>query len=334
MEVKQRHLSISNFSFMKRFVFQFCIWISIAFVLAVVADYIITTGLKKTDIRKYSTWNDIYKGGLDADLLVLGSSQAWCGYNTFILDSVLNLNSYNLGFDGHPLDYQIIRYNTYRRFSSKPKAILINTVFLGTLGVTADEQYEREQFFPYITDDTLISSVADVKKITWFDRNLPLYRYFGYREDFENGISSFFGKTQFFYGGMHKGFNSKNDKWNQGSVLPKDTLITISIADKSEAVCMLDSFTRESCQEGIKVVFVKSPIYYPLRAKFYNIGQVDSIYESISQKYGIPILDYSFSTIAMDSGCFVNPTHLNKKGAELFTFKLCHDLDSIGIMKW
>jgi hypothetical protein len=36
----------------------------------------------------------------------------------------------------------------------------------------------------------------------------------------------------------------------------------------------------------------------------------------------------------MDSSNFVNPTHLNTKGAEAFTFKLCHDLDSIGIHKW
>lgn len=317
---------------MKRFLFRFCIWISIAFVFAVAVDFMITTGLKKSDIRKYSTWNDIYKGGLDADLVVIGSSQAWCGYSTYILDTVLNLNSYNLGFDGHPIDYQILRYSTYRRFNSKPKVILINTVFWSTLGITAAEQYEREQFFPYITDDTLISLVKDVKKITWFDRHLPLYRYFGYREDFENGISSFLGETQFYYGGMHKGFKSKNESWDQGPILSKDTLITQTV--KEEAVSILDSFTKESCQKGIKVVFVKSPIYYPLTTKFTNVSEIDSVYESISQKYGVPILDYSHSTITMDSSYFVNPTHLNTKGAEAFTFKLCHDLDSIGIQKW
>ena len=316
---------------MKQFVYRLGIWVVIVFVSAIVVDYIITTGLKKTDIRKYSVWNDIYRGGVDADLVVVGSSQAWCGYNTYILDSVLKLNSYNLGFDGHPIDYQIIRYDTYRRFNSKPKVILINTVFWSTLGISAHEQYEREQFFPYINDDTLISLVANDKKITWFDRHLPSYRYYGYREDIEDGIGSFFGKTQFQYGGMHKGFYGKVDKWNSGPILSKDTLINEPISQK--AVNLLDSFTKTSCEEGIEVVFVKSPMYYPIRAKFANISQIDSLYESISEKYGIPILDYSFSSIAMDSGNFVNPSHLNKRGAELFTTKLCHDLDSIGITK-
>ena len=312
---------------MKRFVCRFVIWIAIALALAIAADYMITAGLVKTDIRKYSTWNDIFKGGLDADLLVLGSSQAWCGYNTYIFDSVLNLNSYNLGFDGHPIDFQLIRYSTYRRFNKKPQTLLINTVFVGTLDVTAHVQYEREQFFPYICDDSLISAVADVKKITGFDRHLPLYRYFGYREDFENGISSFFGEKDFFYGGMHKGYKCKLDHWDRGPLLPLDTIITLPI--HVNAVHMLDSLVDVSCREGINVVFVKSPIYYPLRAKFSNIGQIDSVYQAISQKYNIPILDYSFSGISMDSSCFVNPTHLNCFGAESFTLKLCHDLDSI-----
>ena len=316
---------------MKQFVYRLGIWIVLVFVSAIAVDYMITAGLKKTDIRKYSVWNDIFRGGLDADLIVVGSSQAWCGYNTYILDSVLKLNSYNLGFDGHPIDYQLIRYDTYRRFNSKPKVVLINTVFWSTLGITAHEQYEREQFFPYIDDDTLISLVAKDKRITWFDRHLPLYRYFGYREDIENGIASFFGKTQFRYGGMHKGYKGKVDKWNRGPILSKDTLVDQSIC--YEAVDMLDSFTKTSCEEGMEVVFVKSPFYYPVRARFANISQIDSLYESISKKYGIPILDYSFSSVAMDSGNFVNPSHLNKRGAELFTMELCHDLDSIGIMK-
>ena len=131
---------------------------------------------------------------------------------------------------------------------------------------------------------------------------------------------------------MHKGFKSKNESWDQGPILSKDTLITQTV--KEEAVSILDSFTKESCQKGIKVVFVKSPIYYPLTTKFTNVSEIDSVYESISQKYGVPILDYSHSTITMDSSYFVNPTHLNTKGAEAFTFKLCHDLDSIGIQKW
>lgn len=315
---------------MKKFLIQLGIWLGIAFALCIPIDAMISSGLKKTDVRKYAVWNDIYKGDLHPDLIIIGSSRAWCGYNTYILDSILNCDSYNLGFDGHCIDFQIIRYDTYCRYNSKPKVVLLNTEFLSTIGVSAEFPYEREQFFPYIRDRELISRVAEAKKITWADHYVPLVRYFGYREDFENGIMAYFGKTDFFDGGMHKGYRGNDYKWDRAS-LSIDTVFSINI--EKESVALLDSFSKRLKNDGIEVVYVKSPIYFPLRSKFANIEQTDSVFNSISRKYGIPVLNYYFSDISMDSIYFYNPGHLNKKGSELFTFELCHDLDSLGILK-
>jgi hypothetical protein len=308
---------------MKKFLIHFFIWSLIALLIAILLDNMITLGLRKTDIRKFATWNEIYKGGLKSDLVIMGSSQAWCSYNTFILDSLLNMNTYNLGIDGHGIKFQIIRYDEYRRFNSKPKIILFNLCFLGSLGISADDQYEREQFFPYIRDEILMSKVAKTKKITWFDRHVPLIRYFGYREDFENGIVSFFGEKEFFDGGMHKGYRGNNYLWDSG-ILSKDTLISFSYNE--ESVKQLDMFVRYSIEEGIKIIFVKYPFYAPIRYKFNCINQSDSIFEAISEKYNIPIIDYYYTSISMDSTNYYNPTHLNKKGSNIFTRNLCRDL--------
>lgn len=314
---------------MKQFVCRFVIWASVVVILAIATDYVITTGLKKTDIRKYSTWNDIYKGELDADLLVIGASNAWSGFNTYILDTLLDLNSYNLGLDGSSIDLHIIRYDTYRRFNSKPKIVLINTLYAGIFSVSADSQYEREQYFPYIHDKELISRIADAKEITWMDQYVPLARYFGYREEIKNGVLGYFGETNFLDGGMHKGYRGNEYEWNRGT-LSMDTVFTVHI-DK-QAVMLFDSFSKQLKEDGIEVVYVKSPVYYQLITKIANIGQVDSIFDAISKKYSIPIFDYYYSDISKDSTYFYNPGHLNKKGSELFTTMLCKDLDSLGII--
>jgi hypothetical protein len=314
---------------MKRFLIQFAIWLGIAFVVAILIDLMISSGLRKTDIRKYAVWNDIYKGGLHSDLIVIGSSRAWCGYNTYILDSLLNCDSYNLGIDGHGIEYQILRYDTYCRYNNPPQVVLVNIDFLSTLGVSADSQYEREQFFPYIHDKELISSVSSTKRITWLDEYMPLVRYFGYREDFEEGVMAFLGKTQFLDGGMYKGYRGNEYEWEEG-VLPIDTLISASI-DK-EAAGLLDSFAQRLCNEGVKIVFVKSPVYQPLMEKFENIQESDSVFASISNRYGIPVLSYYYSNICFDKSYFYNPSHLNKKGSEYFTLSLCYDLDSLGVL--
>jgi hypothetical protein len=57
------------------------------------------------------------------------------------------------------------------------------------------------------------------------------------------------------------------------------------------------------------------------------------MYDSIACEFHIPILDYSDIPMCYDTAYFYNATHLNKTGAELFTTKLAHDIDSIGFLK-
>lgn len=301
---------------------------SVPLALTFLADYMISSGLRKTDLRKYSTWNDIYSGELHPDIVAVGSSRVWHGYNTYILDSMLHCNSHNLGLDGHYIDFQLIRYNTYRRFNANPKVILMNVDCMSTFGITADSRYEREQFFPYFFDDTLIDAVAEAKRITWIDRHLPLVRYFGYRDEFERGFESFLGKKNFFDGGMHKGFRGDNTPFD-GSKIP-DRMINVSMEPK--AVEMLDSFVKESCAKGVQVVLVKQPVYHALMLRIANVHETDSVFESIARRYDVPVLDYYNRLINQDSTCFLTPFHLNKKGSEIFTTQLCRDLDSMGVL--
>lgn len=303
---------------------------SVPLALAFVADYMVSTGLRKTDLRKYATWNDIYSGELHPDIVAVGSSRVWLGYNTYVLDSMLHCNSHNLGMDGHYIDFQLIRYDTYRRFNDKPKVVLMNVDCISTFGITADSRYEREQFFPYFFDDTLIDAVAEAKKITWIDRHVPLVRYFGYRDEFEWGMESFFGRRVFADGGMHKGYRGDNTKWDAGPIVHSDTMVEIG-ADQ-RAVELLDTFAKRMREEGIKLVFVKSPIYSLLLEKISDVWKSDSIFNQIAEQYQVPVLDYYFSSVSSDSTNFMTPGHLNKKGSELFTMELCRDLDSLGVL--
>lgn len=312
---------------MKRFIRNCLLWSVGLLFLAVLLDGMITIGLRRVDTRKYSVWNDIFGTAINADAVIIGSSRAWCAYDTRIIDSLLRCNSYNLGIDGHPIDFQLIRYKTYRRFNPSPKIILINADFLSTLHNSAESLYEREQFFPYIHDKELINLVADEKHITLLERYLPLYRYFGYREDVETGIASFWGKKEFTDGGMYKGYRGNEYVWDEGQVINRDTVLHAQVVN--DAVEMLDGFVADVTATGIEVIFVKSPVYHPLIDKFSNISETDSVFSAIADKYNVPVLDYYNCEIAEDSTFFYNPSHLNKKGAEWFTRKLCADINSL-----
>ncbi len=316
---------------MKKFLVRFLVWLSIPLVSAYVIDYMVSSGLRKTDLRKYAVWNDIYGKKINADVVVIGSSRAWCGYNTYILDSLLHCNSYNLGVDGHNFEMQNIRYSTYRRFNKRPKVLIVNADYVSTLGVTADPRYEREQFFPYIWDDSLISAVRRMKDISFGDRYMPLLRYFGYRNELEDGISSFFGETVFDDGGIYKGYRGNDYLWQPKEQLNKDSQIGVCEVSDLKKAEELGTFVREACEEGVKVVLVKSPVC----SSFYQISDThvsDSVFEGIADRCQVAVLNYYMSDVSKDSTNFYNYTHLNKKGSELFTRELCHDLDSLGVL--
>lgn len=309
---------------MKSFLKILSIFLLLLWILAFSLDGIITKGLKKTDIRKYQVWNDIYASNIKSDFLILGNSRAWCQYDPKILDSIIGLSFYNLGIDGSPINYQIIRYNTYRRFNPKPIYIIQNIDF-STLAIRNDG-YEREQYFPYISDDSLMNVVSKDKKITLFDRYLPLVRYFGYREVIEDGFQSFFGETSFFDGGMYKGYRGNDYQWD-GSNL--NNINTIIYSKDPKALKLLDEYLSKAKDENIEVIFVSAPIYVEVKRKLIDFKGMNDMYKSIADKYKLKILDYTNDSICLNKTNFYNGTHLNKKGAELFTTKLAKDLKAI-----
>ena len=301
----------------------FLIWVAAMLVFAFAVDYAITTGLRRTDIRKYAVWNDIYASRANADLLVMGSSETWTGYNTYLLDSLLGVNSYNIAIDGHAFRYQKLRYETYCRFNDKPKTIIVN-LDPGSLWTDEGYAYEREQFFPFICDQCLIDQIAKDKRITFFDRYLPFYRYYGYREDIENGIASFFGKRTFVDGNLHKGYRGEGSVWKPAN-LSLDTVFSASTKMADD----LNVFVSERKSEGINVILVEFPEYYKLRKKYSNLDEIETIYRTIAQHNEIPLLDYSHASICNDTKYYYNFSHLNKMGSAVFTELLCQDLDSL-----
>lgn len=305
---------------MGKFLKMLWIWGLVFLALCLCLDLMVSSGLRRTDIRKYAVWNDIYASRIDADVIIMGSSETWCGYNPEIIDSLLNVRSYNLAIDGHGFKYQQLRYEVFRRFNPKPKLLIMNVDYPGTFDANSGYGYEREQFFPYITDGTLIASVAGDKQITWKERFIPLFRYYGYREEIENGIGAFFGKKSFKDGGLRKGFRGNAYLWSPESLATEGVF---HCPVDREVISSLDAFVQARLEEGINVVFVEFPEYYRLRDKFDNVEEVERIFARIAEKNHVLFINCSEWPVSRDSSWYYNSSHLNKAGADLFTSMLC-----------
>lgn len=301
--------------------------------IAVVGDIIVSRGLRKTTIRPYAVWNDIYNGtNLNNDLVFIGASSCWVSYNPVVFDTILGISTYNLGIDGHNwYPCQPLRYDTYMRYAEKkPKYIIIN-IDMGIFGIMDEPMYEREQFFPYFwLDDSLVTQVRDMKNISFMDRYCPMWRYIGYRKWIETGVASSFGKKHFEEDGVYKGHKGNEYPWDRASL---NTMDSVPIAYYPAYADSLLQFISQHRADGQEVVLVMSPVYHELQERFTNREEMCTRYDSIAKVAGVELINYWSHPMVQDSTYFYNSTHLNKRGANLISERLAHDLDSLNLIE-
>lgn len=98
---------------------------------------------------------------------------------------------------------------------------------------------------------------------------------------------------------------------------------------------MFEEYLAACHDDGIKIILVYGPMYSGAYHKMsaWTRNRMYTTYQRWADKYDCMILDYQLDSICMDTLNFYNATHLNTKGANLFSMKLAHDLDSIGFVK-
>ena len=311
---------------MKKFLVKILWFTLILLLAAIVLDCVISFRLLDNKNRMYAGWNAMYNDTTNYDLIINGSSRAWTQYDPIIIDSILNINSYNLGIDGSAINRQIIKYNKYTEHHTSP-VYLIQNIDLGTMDVTYG--YEREQFFPYFFYDIdLVNEINKYEKFSFTERWIPCYRYIGYKDVLLEAI--FHDNTKHYFDFLVKGYKGRDLSWD-GSAL--NSLDSVVCSCNPNALKEFTGFLTNVVESGTKVIFVYAPVYYKVVEKMTNKDEMYQMYQDLASQFDIPILDYTDMSICYDTTYFYNGTHLNRTGAELFTTKLAHDIDSIGFLK-
>ena len=307
---------------MKRFLIKLGITAVAIYILACAFDCLITNNLRHRDIRMFTTYNAILNDSLRCDAIVMGSSRGQVQYSPRILDSIVGLNCYNIGVDGRCIDAEVTIYNFYRRHCPKPKLIIQN-IDWGTLLMS--NGYEREQYLPYLCDDrTLFNEIADREGFKWTDCLVPLVRYAGYHRIIRKGLD--FRKRRP-YDPSYKGYIEHDSPWDGAAFSAIDTL---GFTVNSEAVEIFDQYLHKCKEEGIEVVMVFAPFYIGATQKMgSDADSMFALYQGFADKYGYPILNYTYDSVSYDTLNFYNASHLNRRGAEQFSLKLAQDLKTM-----
>ncbi len=314
---------------MRRFLQRFLEFTLLIVLMAVLADMCVSRGLQKTERGHFYTMNALMNKRMDADVVVLGNSRAACSYHPQVLDSVLHINSRNLGVSGQPFEVSWLRWALYRRNNQPPKLLIVNIDY-SELGIVTNG-FEKEQYYPYVAD-TLVKPFLDLYGFSWMEKHLPMYRYRGDYKLISVGIMELLGIRHDTKGGFIKGYSNSNEKWNGINL---ESVLQAGIVKgkcESRTVKLLESILEQSQREDFQVVFVYAPVFKRLKL---HLEEEESLqaYHDLSHRFNVPILDYSQMRICSDTSYFKDANHLNSRGAELFSLSLAHSIDSLGILR-
>jgi hypothetical protein len=167
---------------------------------------------------------------------------------------------------------------------------------------------------------------------TGLELKAPAVRYTSRFSYIMRGIKDFFN-IGYSPKERYKGYHGEDRKWN-GTKLQaiKDDDSMPAAALQSDVIDLFDFFLNDCKNRNIEVVMVFTPVYIDVTNYTKDKELIINRYKSLSEKYNFQFLDYTRDSMCCDTTFFYNAMHLNKTGSEIFSRKLAHDLDTIGIL--
>lgn len=311
---------------MKKFLKNIGVFGIILFLLAIGLDFYLTHKLiNRNSEGEIIVWKDIYENRLkEYDHFIYGSSRAWVHIDPSILEEKIGKKYYNLGADGQNFKVQKFRHEELKE-RTEIKSI-IYSVDMFTLG-TSEFIYKYEQFLPFMfwKENEVQNFLTPYGYFSFIDFYLPLTRYYGHRTVLSNLLFTKDSTTP----SRIRGYAGQERVWNEDLEIAKKNLDFIEIKIDENLLTEFDLFLKE-CQIGnIQLVLIYTPEYIDGQKFVTNRSDVIKIYNDLSEKYKIPFLDFSSDSMNYNKDYFYNASHLNKKGAEVFTSKLADSLKYI-----
>jgi len=292
--------------------------------------FITDKGLEKSEYGNLKEWSDIFDKKIHSNIVIQGSSRAWVQFNTYILDSVLNADAYNMGMDGTPFDLQYVKYKSYVENNKYPELILQNVDW-----DTMDKNipvFQKYQLLPFLNNHYFGEQLLNNNIIPYKDVYLPFLKYTGEPKAIQVGIAEYFG-IKHYASPKHKGFMSVEENWNESNFKKRKNGGKVHWVKDPEVEKLFIEFLQDCQSKNIKVVLVFAPYYHELDNIIIDMTGLKTYYRNIAKEFKVDFLDFSTDSISNDKKYFYNASHLNKKGDEIFTLELARMLKEMQIVK-
>lgn len=308
---------------MKKFIQNTLLFVMPIMLLSYSTDVLLSNKLKGSNNHaqgEFPTWNAIFDNELNSEVYIMGSSRATTQIDPRIVKDSLGMNCYNLGVEGHPFWIQHLRYKLAEYNNTAPK-ILIQEVDLETLNMR-DGLYNPDQFLPYMLwNNTIKQSIEKIKGYNYFDYYLPLLRYYGKTDAFKILIKEFLLPNSNPINRIN-GYIGQPKEWNGDFDRAKKTMDSYNVKIDTSVYNLFYSYLVGLKNNNVDVILTYPPEYFESLNFVENKNELIQTYSRLSSEFNFDFIDFSNDSISHSKQYFINATHLNKKGAELYTKNL------------
>ena len=307
-------------------IYRILISIAFAIILCYVSFFCFIKIISKYEIHNSSRLTEILENNTPHDVIFVGSSRTHFSINPKIIDTLCNINSYNVGIEGGDMyEFEMI-INAYLEHHKSPKCIVLNFDMHSFNG--DPKMYNYPVYFPYYRNNKTIKKY--LKQNNYLNNFKEIFPFLQISDFDDNAkgyiIKGLLGKNEVLPGDFqYKGFISNTDVKISSE---NNSLANNNLEISSTKVKCFERIILSCKKNGIQLLFTYAPEFkkkYQNSVK--NRAQIFSIIETASKQNNITFLREDNLEICNNPNLFANITHLNKSGAEVYTLDFAKRLN-------
>ncbi len=294
------------------------LYTSIALALLYIVRELEYIGIRKNKSGEFAKLRQSFEEANNFDILVIGSSRAEGQFYTPIIDSANQLHTFNIGIAGATMPLFCTELEAYLVHSKAPKYVILN-LDLHTFNGNSDTIYNFPRYFPYLDNPELYAGLCERDKRFPYFKYLSFYSMPYFKARYLNAaLRGWFNKPGKYDSDYVNGFAPAVTTIDQGDL---DTVKITSYASNPQPLIWASfQHIQDICQsKGIKLIVVLAPIFHRAEEAVVNYNSLISEFQQYAQKRGLPFINMAHDSIQFRKELFIDPFHMNIKGAKVFT---------------
>jgi hypothetical protein len=260
----------------------------------------------------------LINGKLNKEIVILGSSRGARNIIASEIEKKTGHSAYNLAYPGSDIEFHEFITRTLLKFNKPPKVILLSVDYPMAFLSDSILNFRLDRLYPlvkynYINDELVARGEKNIIMSNLFALSRMNKTNFDIRQKKFTALD-----TLYTDGSMPISFQKEDEDWTQTTIFTKydskkELEVKVKCFKKIIAMCH---------EKNIQLIIIQPPLFDPMDGAF------KERLEQLSQNK-IPFFDYNNQNpIYKNKDYFYDRTHLNRKGAMIFTDEITNYLNT------